>query len=150
MQHVACNNVLHQHAASVWLERYLSWSSRLVKLVTFSSRPSAMALGAFIVTYAPLCALSFIRSKRGPGGTPDWVLDVARMVLFLNSALNPLIYSFRSREFREAFLRLLGCHVPTVAPAGMRVSVTAGHSEPPDGGAVSTELRSVNTGLHHR
>ncbi|XP_074834593.1 sphingosine 1-phosphate receptor 4 [Carettochelys insculpta] len=78
-------------------------SLRLLKTVL-------MILGAFILCWSPLFALLlldvFCKSPaclhlRGM----DWALALA----VLNSAINPLIYSFRSLEVRRAVLRFLCC-----------------------------------------
>uniref|UniRef100_A0A8C3XSW6 Sphingosine-1-phosphate receptor 4 n=1 Tax=Chelydra serpentina TaxID=8475 RepID=A0A8C3XSW6_CHESE len=78
-------------------------SLRLLKTVL-------MILGAFILCWSPLFALLlldvFCKSqacKRLRG--MDWALALA----LLNSAINPLIYSFRSLEVRRAVLCLVCC-----------------------------------------
>nr|XP_033811881.1 sphingosine 1-phosphate receptor 4 [Geotrypetes seraphini] len=69
-----------------------------------------MILGAFILCWSPLFALLMMdvfcpsltcESLRGM----DWALTLA----VLNSAINPIIYSFRSLEVRKAILSFL-CH----------------------------------------
>lgn len=37
------------------------------------------------------------------------LLYFCRVMLYLNSAINPILYNLMSSKFREGFLRLLGC-----------------------------------------
>ncbi|XP_077982630.1 thyrotropin-releasing hormone receptor-like isoform X2 [Glandiceps talaboti] len=41
--------------------------------------------------------------------TSDWYLAFAKWCIFLNSAINPILYNFMSVKFRRAFIRLCGC-----------------------------------------
>uniref|UniRef100_A0A1A7XV75 Sphingosine-1-phosphate receptor 3 n=1 Tax=Iconisemion striatum TaxID=60296 RepID=A0A1A7XV75_9TELE len=98
---------------------------RIYRLVTsssrrVSSRPSdrsldllqtvVIVLGFFITCWAPLFVLLLLDVGCSPDRCPilyqvHWFIGLA----VLNSALNPLIYTLRSREMRAAFFRLLCC-----------------------------------------
>ncbi|KAM4709309.1 sphingosine 1-phosphate receptor 4 isoform 1-T2 [Discoglossus pictus] len=68
-------------------------------------------LGAFVICWTPLFFFLLMDSSctpptcKFPLGKLDWVLAVA----VLNSAINPLIYSFRSSEVRKAVMALFCC-----------------------------------------
>ncbi|KAG5890098.1 hypothetical protein JTB14_026470 [Gonioctena quinquepunctata] len=44
--------------------------------------------------------------------TPDWLIGMLFWVGYFNSALNPLIYAYFNRDFREAFKDTLICAMP--------------------------------------
>ncbi|KAM3936989.1 sphingosine 1-phosphate receptor 4 [Leptodactylus fuscus] len=84
-------------------------------------------LGAFVLCWTPLFVYLLVDSSCTPPSCQspvglEWVLALA----VLNSALNPLIYSFRSSEVRKAMVAFLCC---ACSMAGVSVpDVTSGSS----------------------
>ncbi|XP_058616820.1 sphingosine 1-phosphate receptor 3a [Onychostoma macrolepis] len=128
-----------------------------------SSRPSdrslallrtvVIVLGVFVACWAPLFLLLLLDVGCSPERCPvlykvDWFIALA----VLNSALNPLIYTFSSREMRAAFIRVLCCcccpaqldSIPTVAGAALPGTVipTAENSKSSMAGGASGAAKS--------
>ncbi|KAK7126913.1 hypothetical protein R3I94_018178 [Phoxinus phoxinus] len=153
---------------------------RIYQLVTssgrrVSSRPSdrslallrtvVIVLGGFVACWAPLFMLLLLDVGCSPERCPvlyqvDWFIALA----VLNSALNPLIYTFSSREMRAAFIRVLCCccsetpldSLPTVAGAAIPgiVIATAENSKSSMGRAGKSSLMRSKvptpTNSHHQ
>ncbi|CAH2293208.1 Sphingosine 1-phosphate receptor 4 [Pelobates cultripes] len=91
-------------------------------------------LGTFIFCWSPLFVVLLMDTACSPTSCPiplglEWVLALA----LLNSALNPLIYSFRSSEVRKAVLAVLWCvcskaGVPLPASCRLGTDITSGSS----------------------
>lgn len=64
-------------------------------------------IGAFAVTYLPAFTCLLVEAKFGPGIIPQKVFSVFAAVVFLNSAINAVVYSFRSVLYRKEFKRIL-------------------------------------------
>ncbi|XP_006017537.1 sphingosine 1-phosphate receptor 4 [Alligator sinensis] len=78
-------------------------SLRLLKTVL-------IILGAFIFCWSPLFALLLIDAFCKPQACKHpYPLDFALAMAVLNSAINPIIYSFRSADVRQAIVGLLCC-----------------------------------------
>uniref|UniRef100_A0A8C5LH68 Sphingosine-1-phosphate receptor 4 n=1 Tax=Leptobrachium leishanense TaxID=445787 RepID=A0A8C5LH68_9ANUR len=112
---------------------YLVCTSAKRVVVTSHSRHSfhllhtvIIILGTFIFCWSPLFVVLLMDTTCSPGSCTiplrlEWVLALA----LLNSALNPLIYSFRSSEVRKAVLALL-CSACTWAGVPLPVSCRQG------------------------
>ncbi|KAF7655945.1 hypothetical protein LDENG_00048080 [Lucifuga dentata] len=78
----------------------------------------SIIMGVFVCCWLPFfvlnCALPFCPGpgatgvQRGPACVSEKTFDVFVWIGWTNSSLNPIIYAFNA-EFRDAFLRLLGC-----------------------------------------
>ena len=64
-------------------------------------------MGAFTLCYLPGLICFLVTVKLGPSGVPYPLRLSAILLASINSALNPIIYMFRSNEFRIAFKKLL-------------------------------------------
>ena len=78
----------------------------------------AMVIGLFVICWTPLFGLKFAffvcthKMWRTPGcqglqGLPAVIIRIPKLLLYLNSACNPIVYSLRNEEFRRAFRKLL-------------------------------------------
>ncbi|XP_053197381.1 D(1) dopamine receptor-like [Scomber japonicus] len=78
----------------------------------------SIIMGVFVCCWLPFfvlnCALPFCpgpgapAAQRGPYCVSEKTFDVFVWIGWSNSSLNPIIYAFNA-DFRDAFLRLLGC-----------------------------------------
>lgn len=69
------------------------------------------------------------------------ILYFCRVMLYLNSAMNPILYNLMSSKFREGFLRLLGCKSLIRTKLGSGVRKGTFHT-------TSTNLSSSNQNQH--
>ena len=65
-----------------------------------------MVIGAFTLCYLPGFICVLLTVKLGPSRIPNALRSVVIVLTAINSALNPIIYMFRSNEFRIAFKKL--------------------------------------------
>ena len=79
---------------------------------------------AFVISYLPMWIGGFVRLSVPAEQYPDALLLVSLWFTFASTVCNPIIYSFRKRNFLKQTKRLLRWHVicPTQAVAGQPVS----------------------------
>jgi len=87
------------------------------------------------VAWSPFFTVNLVGALCGPGCVPPLVFAVFTWLGYVNSTMNPIIYSIFNREFRDAFRRVL-------ADARRRVSCCADRDAAASGaakyGAVTT------------
>lgn len=68
-------------------------------------------MGTFILCWLPFFLWYLITSLCGPElcPTPDVVVAILFWIGYFNSTLNPIIYAYFNRDFREAFKNTLIC-----------------------------------------
>jgi hypothetical protein len=74
-----------------------------------ASRTALIVVLAFTICYVPRYALVFFKmNQKIP--TPFWFYyrSISEMLIYLNSAVNPLIYIFRSRQFIQEISLMCG------------------------------------------
>ena len=64
-------------------------------------------LGAFIICWVPFFVWYVTATICGAVCSPKLLVDILFWVGYLNSAMNPVIYAYFNREFREAFKETL-------------------------------------------
>jgi len=64
-------------------------------------------MGVFLLSWSPFFTVNLIGALCGPGCVPALVFAVFTWLGYVNSTMNPVIYSIFNREFREAFRRVL-------------------------------------------
>ena len=81
-------------------------TSSLVK----ASRTALMVVLAFTICYVPRYALVFFKVDKNTPITRFWFYyrSISEMLIYLNSAVNPLIYIFRSRQFIQEISLICG------------------------------------------
>ena len=62
----------------------------------------------FTISFIPVFTASFVRVKLGTSVVPCWLFTVGALAVYVNSALNPLIYALRSREYKQALWKSFG------------------------------------------
>ncbi|XP_028269906.1 adenosine A2a receptor a [Parambassis ranga] len=77
-----------------------------------AAKSLAIIVGLFAVCWLPLhiinCFTLFCRHCPRP---PLWIINVAIILSHANSVVNPFIYAYRIREFRQTFRRIIRRHI---------------------------------------
>jgi len=85
----------------------------------------AFVLGYLILAWLPYYIIAPIHKVNDPS-TPAWFVYLYDVVAFLfhsNSLINPIIYNWQNRDFRDAYAKILGCR-RRAAPTGNSTSVS--------------------------
>ncbi|XP_029101991.1 thyrotropin-releasing hormone receptor-like [Scleropages formosus] len=69
----------------------------------------AVVVVLFALLWMPYRTLVVVNSLMDPPYLNNWFLLFCRMSIYLNSAINPVIYNLMSQKFRAAFRRLCKC-----------------------------------------
>ncbi|XP_075150540.1 octopamine receptor beta-3R-like isoform X2 [Haematobia irritans] len=78
-----------------------------------AARTLGIIMGVFLLCWLPFFLWYVITSLCGPAcPCPDVVVAVLFWIGYFNSTLNPLIYAYFNRDFREAFRNTLECVLP--------------------------------------
>lgn len=77
------------------------------------------------------------------------ILYFCRVMLYLNSAMNPILYNLMSSKFREGFLRLLGCKSMIRSKLGSGTRKGTFHTTSTNLSSSNQHQRSVNGSLRH-
>lgn len=64
-------------------------------------------MGVFLLSWSPFFTVNLVGALCGPGCVPPLVFAVFTWLGYVNSTMNPIIYSIFNREFRDAFRRVL-------------------------------------------
>ncbi|EEC04495.1 serotonin receptor, putative [Ixodes scapularis] len=100
-QRAKSNGDLLRNHASVQDSNQSSENLRLKQVVIF-----------FMICWFPLYTLNCVKAFCAHCDPPQWVFDSLIILSHLNSALNPFLYAYRMKDFREALQRLLRCKHP--------------------------------------
>ncbi|XP_035494869.1 adenosine A2a receptor a isoform X1 [Scophthalmus maximus] len=77
-----------------------------------AAKSLAIIVGLFVVCWLPLhiinCFTLFCPQCQRP---PAWIMYVAIILSHANSVVNPFIYAYRIREFRQTFRRIIRRHI---------------------------------------
>lgn len=65
-----------------------------------------MVIGAFAFCYIPAFVGILVTAKLGPSRVPNALRSAVVVMIVINSALNPIIYTFRSNEFKRFFKKI--------------------------------------------
>uniref|UniRef100_A0A673LYL3 Thyrotropin-releasing hormone receptor n=1 Tax=Sinocyclocheilus rhinocerous TaxID=307959 RepID=A0A673LYL3_9TELE len=107
-----------------------SWRAAVTKML-------AVVVVLFAVLWMPYRTLVVVNSFLQEAYLDTWFLLFCRTCVYLNSAINPLIYNAMSQKFRAAFRRLCRCgrnlnifDVPLAPPAGQGCQVCKKKTHP--------------------
>ena len=108
------NNSLQQHPDVTQDGRGLSPKNprrTAAALSTFkrelkSVKTFAMVVGFFLICYIPFYVVATTRSFKGLDSVPAPVLTTVTWFAFVNSCINPILYSLRHQQFKKAFKKI--------------------------------------------
>ena len=89
---------------------------------------SVMVIGSFTLCYLPGFICLLLTVKLGPNRIPNPLRSSVIVLMAINSGLNPIIYMFRSNEFRVAFKKLFRSASIAPLPTDGRKKAPAGGS----------------------
>ncbi|XP_021272657.1 thyrotropin-releasing hormone receptor-like [Numida meleagris] len=98
----------------------------------------AVVVVLFALLWLPYRTLVVVNSFVDPPYLNLWFLLFCRMCIYLNSAINPIIYSLMSQRFRAAFRKLCRCRWKSTAVPAPR-SIPVLYSRAKDGSQGSSE-----------
>ncbi|XP_067861531.1 adenosine receptor A2a-like [Heptranchias perlo] len=76
-----------------------------------AAKSLAIIVGLFAVCWLPLHIINCVNLFCGNCRPPAWIMYFAIILSHANSVVNPLIYAYRIREFRQTFRKILKRHV---------------------------------------
>lgn len=91
-------------------------SSTALKRNLKSLKTFAMVVGCFLICYIPFYTVATTRSFKGLDSVPEPVLTTVTWFAFINSCINPILYSLRNHQFRSAFKRIFRRELGRVSP----------------------------------
>lgn len=71
----------------------------------------AVVVVLFAFLWMPYRTLVVVNSFLSSPFQENWFLLFCRICIYLNSAINPVIYNLMSQKFRAAFRKLCNCHL---------------------------------------
>lgn len=105
----------------------------------------AIVVGLFAVLWMPYRVFVVYNSFAKTTYTDLWFILFCRIMVYVNSAVNPILYNAMSVKFRRAFKRLLRCPTNAQERANLYQTYTqVSHANNADGSAALTaNLRSA-------
>ena len=100
-------------AHNISKDRELNYSKPITSTSLARDRKAAKNLFilvfAFVICWCPYTLLTLIRAlcKQEDKCIPSFMYEITFWLLWLNSTINPLLYSFLHVKFRKAFYRIL-------------------------------------------
>ncbi|XP_067887110.1 thyrotropin-releasing hormone receptor [Heterodontus francisci] len=133
----------HQHPSKA--------SDSLTSNTTATSRRQvtkmlAVVVILFALLWMPYRTLVVVNSFLSQPFTDPWILLFCRVCIYLNSAVNPIIYNLMSQKFRAAFRKLYKCEEKqSEKPASYSVALNYSIKEPSNGSPdhFNTELEDI-------
>lgn len=102
----------------------------------------AVVVILFALLWMPYRTLVVVNSFLSSPFQENWFLLFCRICIYLNSAINPVIYNLMSQKFRAAFRKLCNCkQKPVEKPANY--SVALNYSVVKESDHFSTELEDI-------
>ncbi|XP_076614256.1 LOW QUALITY PROTEIN: adenosine A2a receptor b [Chaetodon auriga] len=87
-------------------------SCSILQKEVHAAKSLAIIVGLFALCWLPLHIINcFNHLGQDRKRLPDWVMNITIILSHANSVVNPFIYAYRIREFRQTFRRILYQHV---------------------------------------
>ncbi|XP_054837640.1 thyrotropin-releasing hormone receptor-like [Eublepharis macularius] len=104
---------LSKHGGSISISSSMKLSCRGNKGALSSRKQVTKMLAVVVILFAllwmPYRTLVVVNSFMDPPYLNSWFLLFCRLCIYLNSAINPIIYNVMSQKFRAAFKKLCKC-----------------------------------------
>ncbi|XP_028406025.1 octopamine receptor 1-like [Dendronephthya gigantea] len=81
-----------------------------------SVKTFGILVGCFLVCYIPFYTVATLRSFNGLNSVQSSILTTVTWIAFVNSAMNPILYSLRHRQFKTAFEKIFRKGLARIAP----------------------------------
>ena len=132
------------------MARHMSSNRRKMRREHKAAKTLGIIMGAFLCCWLPFFLWYFITTMCGDACPyPDILGKILFWVGYCNSALNPIIYAFFNREFRNAFKRLLRCNSCAKRSCGPRGSNGEEEGLAAYGSDGPGTCRNSRANLHH-
>ncbi|XP_051920742.1 thyrotropin-releasing hormone receptor [Hippocampus zosterae] len=114
----------------------------------------AVVVILFALLWMPYRTLVVVNSFLDKAYLDNWFLLFCRLCVYLNSAINPVIYNVMSQKFRSAFKKLCHCgpqhqEKPTSCSVALTYSVIKDMSNAESPDHFTTEIQELNTPSDH-
>ena len=96
--------------------RRLTQDRKKMKREHKAAKTLGVIMGAFLFCWLPFFLWYVITNMCDSCTAPEVLVSILFWIGYFNSALNPIIYAFCNRDFRNAFKRLLRCHKLHLCP----------------------------------
>ncbi|KAB1257898.1 Thyrotropin-releasing hormone receptor, partial [Camelus dromedarius] len=121
---------------------YYGWSLLAENTPLPVTKMLAVVVVLFALLWMPYRTLVVVNSFLSNPFQENWFLLFCRICIYLNSAINPVIYNLMSQKFRAAFRKLCKCkQKPTEKPANYSVALS--YSVIKESDRFSTELDAL-------
>ncbi|XP_077996392.1 adenosine receptor A2b-like [Glandiceps talaboti] len=102
--HIFC--IAKKHSRQIAVQQH-TFETATFKKALKATKTLAIVIGAFAICWIPFATMvSIVSIPTAECGTP-WLFYIVFSIAVSNSAVNPVIYAWRNRDFRESFIKLL-------------------------------------------
>lgn len=115
-----------------------------------AAKTIAVVIGCFVLCWLPFFVVVLGHAHSRQFSYPIEVFNLIKWMSYLNSALNPVIYTFMNRVFRRAFKRLVTrCYLQQTVGSRRRSSAFSTSLYRRGSSAASRDRGAPHTSLEH-
>lgn len=100
----------------LWPSTYVVPNNKRPRVYVCAAKTGVDAGSAVVGSWSPFFTVNLVGALCGPGSVPPLVFAVFTWLGYVNSTMNPVIYSIFNREFRDAFRRVLATARRRISP----------------------------------
>ncbi|XP_077996389.1 octopamine receptor beta-2R-like [Glandiceps talaboti] len=99
--------IAKRHSRQIAVQQHITFETATFKKALKATKTFAIVIGAFAICWIPFAIMApIVQLPSAECGTP-WLYYIVFSLAVSNSAVNPAIYAWRNRDFRESFIKLL-------------------------------------------